>query len=270
MSDVAPDAGQVEETPAEVGQGVEAPSEGQGEEVSPFFEYEHDDGEVMRFQSPDELKSHFRDGLLRHSDYTRKTQELAEQRKQFEEERKRHEAERTASLTAYSTWSKIDERYKKDPVFRQALQNAMRQGRGGNQNLEAMLQQRISPMQKELEQFKKQRQEEERRRKEAEEEEKAFSLLEKSYEDFDRESIRKEVQRLQQLPPGDSTRALYELLYHSMKGRVTPAQMEKQIAERQRRNSSVKPPMSSSNAKPKTQKGFSNFREALQAAQKDG
>lgn len=272
MSDMAPEQGQAEQGPVDSGQAVDAPvSDGQGVEDSPFFEYEHDDGEVMKFGSPDELKSHFRDGLLRHSDYTKKTQELAEQRKKFDSERQRWEAERTANLQAYSKWSKIDDRFRKDPKFRQALTNAMRQDQqqGGNSNVDALLQQRLGPIQQKIQQWERQQQEEQRKRQDQEETEKAFSLLEKNYEDFDRQAVQNEIQRLQQLPPGDSTRALYELLHLAMKGRVTPAQMEKQIAQRQRRNSTVKPPMSTSNASGKKQRDFTNAREAAEAAMRD-
>jgi hypothetical protein len=274
MSEMAPEQGQAAEGPVDDGQAFEtsgAPEEGQGTEVeeSPFFTYEHDDGEVYNFKSPDELKSHFRDGLLRHSDYTRKTQELANERKKFEQERERHNAEKTASLQAYSQWSKIDQKYKSDPAFRQALQEAYRKSQNGNGNLDSVIQQKLAPVEKKLSEWERQREKEQRKRQEQEEQEKAFSLLEKSIDGFERKAVQDELKRLQQLPPGESTRALFELLHYAMKGRVTPAEMEKQFAERQRRNSQARPPMSPSGASPRSQKTFKNFREAREAALKD-
>lgn len=45
-----------------------------------FLEWEAPDKEVMRFSSPDELKSYLRDSTLRQRDYTTKTQSLAKER----------------------------------------------------------------------------------------------------------------------------------------------------------------------------------------------
>lgn len=259
--EMAPEQGQAE-APVESGQG-----QGDIQSQSPFFSHTYDDGEVVEFTSPEELTRHFRDGTLRHSDYTKKTQGLAEERKKFESERERHNAERAAELQAYSKWKTIDDRYRTDSVFRTAMQKALRNN-DPNAAMKSMLQQELSPLQKKLDEYERQRAEDQRKQEEAEENERAFTLLQKAYTDFDRNAVEAEINRLRQTPDGDSARALFELVYHALKGRVTPGQMERSITERVKRNSNAKPPIPPTSANGTTQKEFANLREAAAEAEK--
>lgn len=269
MSDfdqAAPDLGQGgDEGPVDSGQAMQGGEQPQ----SSFLSYEHDDGEVMEWKSPDEVKKYLREGTLRHGDYTKKTQEVAQQRKQFEQERKQWEAERAAHLQTVSQYMDWDKKLKSNPSLRQAIQQAMRQNQRQGKDVDSLLEERLGPVQQKLQEFEKRQQEEAQRKQEQQEQERAFGLLEKSYEDFDRNAIQKAVDKLQQTPPGDSMRALYELVHLAEKGRVTPGQLEKQIAERERRNRSTRAPMSSGSADVKPAKSFATFEEAAAEARKN-
>jgi len=75
------DSGQVADTP-DTGQGDASPADGgQSAQDEPVYVYTDDEGKGY---TAEEIKE-WRDGHLRQSDYTRKTQELAEQRRELDE-----------------------------------------------------------------------------------------------------------------------------------------------------------------------------------------
>ena len=55
----------------------------QPEAQEAFFDMSFDDGETVSFRDKDELAKWVKDSALRQKDYTKKTQSVAEQRRQF-------------------------------------------------------------------------------------------------------------------------------------------------------------------------------------------
>ena len=185
------------------------------ESESYFHSYKHDDGEEIKFKTPDDLSRYLRDGTLRHKDYTKKTQEVAELRKQIEKERETSRTESTAAMKAYGQWKDVDEWLRKNP---RVVEIIRREGGPIAQQLEqAQAQQSSVPdeVKTQLEEL--------RQWKEAQEAEAKiqshYEALKGQYEDFDEESVAELYRQLDEAPEGEETRALLELLYYASKGK---------------------------------------------------
>lgn len=197
---------------------VSVPAASQASE-SHFHKWKSDDGEEHVFKSPDELDRFIREGTLRHKDYTKKTQELAEQRKQSEAERKRIEEQLTTASGMESKWKPIDEWLTRTPQGRAAYQYITTQMKGNIppdailEQSRASIEESINPLKSELEEIKKWR--------EAQEQEKQFSstmaALKERYPDMDEESVKTLYKQLDEAPEGDETRALLELIIKASK-----------------------------------------------------
>lgn len=249
----------VEETPVDTGQAAAE------EQSDPFFSYAFEDGEERKFTSPDELKGFIRDGVLRHSDYTKKTQSVAEERKKLEADRQRYDAEYSQMLQMKQEHDKIQQYLSKlPPQAYQALKQQIAQAQQGNQKGDP----RVDKLMEEFEADKKARQEREQAETERQQREAAFSELEKQYQDFNRDEVLQLAKALEEAPPGGQMRALMELLYHANRGKKTPAQIERDMAQNFARKKNLKTPISGG-GKPPSNPGsaqYNNTDEALQAA----
>lgn len=254
-----PDVGQGESSaPEDVGQAVEEPQ--------PFFQYQHDDGEELIFHDPDELKRHFREGLLRHKDYTKKTQELSEQRKQFESERQQKEAEWSQYLQMKQQIDKYDQFLKQNPQIAQELRQRMA-GKQGQGNMPPQLQKEIEELKQWKEEREKRDQEMQSREQRRAAQEKAHEILSGQYPDYDRKAVESLVQQLEQTPPGDEERAYLELLHLAAKGRQRPAELEEKVSQRLQKKQNSHSPMPSGSSAPKGGKrSFKSLDEAAKAA----
>jgi len=177
-----------------------------------FHSYKHDDGEEFHFKTPDDLNKYIRDGTLRHKDYTKKTQETAELRKQIEKEREQSRAETTAAMKAYGQWKDVDDWLRKNPGYVEQIKRL-----GGPVNLQAPEQtpKADDPVMKELEDLKKWRQEQEAEAKFQQH----FEAVKSQYEDFDEDAVSELYKALDEAPEGEETRALLEMLYYASKGK---------------------------------------------------
>lgn len=277
MLDNSPEAAP-ETTAAEMPETSDTPDIGQGEssvpdagqaeeEQQPFFKYQHDDGEEMVFHDPDELKRHFREGLLRHKDYTKKTQELSQQRKQFEAERQQKEAEWGQYLQMKQQIDKYDQFLKQNPQIAQELKQKMAGKQQGQGNVPPELRKELD----ELKQFKEQRekrdQEMQSREKRRSAQEKAHEVLSGQYPDYDRKAVEGLVQQLEQTPPGDEERAYLELLHLAARGRQRPADLEEKVSQRLQKKKSSHSPMPSGSSAPKGgTRSYKSLDEAAKAA----
>lgn len=217
------------------GQGVipEEPS-GQGDEPPEeyFYEFETPDGEeVHKFSSPDDVGNFMREHFLRHSDYTRKTQEVAEQRRQqellreqFENDRKQFHSQRDEWNSRSEQLKKYDDFLKKNPHVEQKLKEQLGELTDDDleRKMETLFQQKYG---KELEAMKaRERQEQLRQQREA-----AEKNLAGKYKDFNVDVVNKAYEALQQ---GDLT-TLMEVLYFSEIGRKSIPELEQKILEDQ-------------------------------------
>ena len=249
------------------GQGLEPDADTQVvEPVEPFYSYESDDGEKTAFKDTKELSEYIRSSTLRHSDYTRKTQEVAKQRELNETNQAKYDAEYTTFLTQKQEHDKLEEQLKALPaeVYSRLKQGISNQPRHQARDPE------VEKMLKDYETDKKDRQEEKRLSEENTMRDKAFEVLAKKYNDFDKESIMKKVQELEQTAPGDSMRQFMELMYFAGKGQTSPAELERTLAEGLKRKSEISTPMGGTVGAPdKGSPGFNTINEGYEAAIKD-
>lgn len=217
----------IENTPADestdTGVGATAPEPAQQVSNEPFFQMDFGRGDVRSFKTKEELMEAMRDlhgGSLRREDYTRKTQELAEQRKQFEKERE--------SIKKYNDF------LKNNPHVRNKLDQYLKQGTTGDVAVDkarAYADEVKSEIQKEMEElksWKSQREREERQQK-------AIQALKQKYQNFSEDNVRKLMSSFDANDPV----AIMELFHHAFQGqnmgptqqaRMAQAQQQKQQA----------------------------------------
>lgn len=190
---------------------VAAPAE------EPFLIYDrHEDPKYHKtFTTKDEALDYIHNGTLRFDDYTRKTQELAEERKKHESDRAKFDAEYTAFLPQKTEYDKISEFLGSLPdAERKALEGRIRSSRIDPQTKEAL--DRVKKLEEAEKQREKDRQKEEALRKSKELEDKANSFLLQRYPDYDVTSIDSELQRFREIPETEQITALRELIYKAL------------------------------------------------------
>lgn len=244
----------------DTGQGeITAPEEGQAE---PLYQYHFEDEDEPRiFATKDELDKFFRDHALRHRDYTKKTQSVAEQRKAIERERQKFDTEYQSFLQAKSRIDKYQEFLKQNPHVEKQLAQLMKQPRPQGDP-------RYDELKKELDSFKQERETEKQRQEREQAKEKAFELMSGRYQDFNRKEVEAMLEEFRETPPGGEAERLIELLYYANKGRKSPAQIEQEVAQRAEREKSAHTPMSPGKAGSGEPKTFSSIEEAWEAATK--
>lgn len=228
-------------TPAE-GQGVvETPVEGQSQA---FFEYEYpekDETGAFRkevFKSPEELKKAWRESYLRQSDYTRKTQDLANMRKESEKRRTDLEDQFKAFNERKSRYDKWDEVLGKRPDVQRQLEqmaSSLPSPEIAYERATGYMDEKSGELLKRLEAL-------ENRGKQQEEErelQSVFEAMRGRHEDFDETEVR---ELLEYLSDG-KTEPLVEMMHWASRGRKTPAELEQKMlrAQQQKRAAGLMP-----------------------------
>lgn len=252
------DQSPVEDTSVtDAGQGEATAPEGQAE---PFFSYEHDDGEVLQWNSPDEVKKYIREGTLRHRDYTKKTQELSEHRKAIEAQRQKFDTEYQNFLQLKTQYDKYDQFLKQNPNIINELKQRMSQPKT---ELPPELQEKLAK----IDEFEKKMQQEQTAKQRQAALEKAHEALSKEYSDYNKDSVAKLMQELEETPPGDEQRRYLELLYLASRGRENPAKIERRVAENLANKQRAHTPMGATAGAPSGKgRSFKDSNEALNAA----
>jgi hypothetical protein len=188
----------------------------------PFFSYKYADGKEEVYRSKDELAKAYRDSFLRQSDYTRKTQEVAQTKKQIEEERKQHEEEKKQFSKMKQQYDEWDRLLKTRPDLYSQLErvasappdpsSVFDRSKGYVDEKYQTLEQQFTEMKAQLEK--------DRTQKELND---IFTKFHSKYEDFDEGPI---MERLEFLANGE-TEPLIDALYWAAKGQMTPAQEAK-------------------------------------------
>jgi len=225
--------------------------EGQGAEgaletgqPSAFFEYEYpekdESGNFRKevFKSPEELKKAWRESYLRQSDYTRKTQDLANMRKELEKHRGGLEDQLKAFNERKSRYDKWDEALGKRPDIQRQLEQMAKSAATPDIAYERATGYVDEKSQEILERLEAL----EGRGKQQEEERELlgiFEAMEGKHEDFDRTEVR---ELLEYLSDGRSE-PLVEMLHWASKGRKTPAELEQKMlrAQQQKRAAGLTP-----------------------------
>ena len=191
----------------------------------PVFEYTYADGKKEVYNTKDDLTKAWRDSFLRHSDYTRKTQEHANERKKFDEERKKFQDEMKAfqeSKKRYDNWDQI---LKTRPDIYQQLERSAMQPASPEalfQRTQGLVEESLNPYEERIGKLEKML-EQQRTDKEIDE---VVSKLSSEYPDFERDSI---MEALESIADG-KTEPLFRMLYFANKGR-TPLQAEEKVVQ---------------------------------------
>ena len=225
LDSVADDGGAVDQVTGGDDQG----STGGAEELPEFQPFTWEDGdEKFTFSRRAELSAFLSRRTKERQEAMRRAQERAQH---FEKRSTELTAKEQAMQQAYAKWQRIDEAMSKNPQVAERIQKAFEEARRtpGSPDLDKILEERLKPVQEKLskyEEAEQQRQQEATRRQ-------VLEALRGDYEDFDESMVAGEINRLQSIgdDPIAQQRALYELVYHAMKGKQTPAQVEKKFAE---------------------------------------
>lgn len=230
-------------------------------EQQPFFTLEDAKGKQQHFYNQDELKKYFQDAGMMRSDYNRKTQSLAEQRKAFEAERDRMMQEINDKKQRYDRY---DQFLRENPHVAQQLKKLVDEAKSGggaaSMKNNAMLNQLKEELEGKISELDSWRQEQEFNRLQ----EGVMSKMESRYEDFDRSEI---GSMLEDLNP-NSLEQVVELLYHAARGKTKGAQLVERVqrSKQARRGSRVLPGGSSP---PSGERQFGSLEEAKEAAMQE-
>ncbi len=226
---------------------VDLPDEGQGSQkaVDYFFSTKipGDEGdEDLHFKDPDELTNWMKENYLRRSDYTKKTQAIADDRRQYDADRVILAQQMTDLDSRRKSLEDLEKRLNEmnnflgqNPAIYREIEQKMREmkDRGGingqdvSEIIERMFEEKYGPR---IQQFEsKMREQETAERRSA-----VLAKLKEQYPDFDEKSIDEEFNKLKEA--GDMG-ALYEILYHSLRGRnADPVKIEQGVLEKIEKN----------------------------------
>lgn len=250
----------------EIGQaGVSAPIPNSNvavENAEPFYVYKGPKGEEA-YKSRDELDKFMREHALRQSDYTRKTQEVSNYRKQFDQERSKFGEEQKAFMEAKKRYDQWDHTLRTRPDIYQQLERLAQSPADpatvfdrSKEYADGKTQELVAR----LEAIEKERAEE-RTNKEMED---IFGKMQEKYPDFNRDQILEWIDTLKD----GKTEPLIEALYHANKGKMSPFETEKRVTEKLQKKASAGL-VPGKGVAPGGKPNFKNFDEAAQAAIRD-
>ena len=259
----APLTGQGDNTPAAAAQTAIADTVS-GNNSGAYFEDVLPDGSKKVFKTRDELAKEWKNSYLRQSDYTKKTQEIAQTRKQIEEERKKFSDEQKAFLEGKKRYDDWDKLLKTRPDIYQQLERAATSPPDPSVAYERAREYAdgsVGELKKELEAIKSQL-DAERTKKEMDSE---IASLKEKYPDFDETEV---MSRLEYLSDG-KTGPLLELLHWAVKGQKSPAQIEQKITDNLKKKSQAGMVPSSGAGTTTSNRNYKNTDEAREAAMRE-
>lgn len=201
-------------------------------EEKPFFSWKADDGEERVFKKPAELADFLRHSGMRKKDYDAALGKLTERGKYLDELERKYQTESVTAQEMAQKWKPIDELMVKNPEFSKEVKAAYERMVKGRQSdpstvVEQMLQEKLKPYEEKFSELERDKQERAaRERREA-----AIERLKGKYEDLDPGIFDQEFKRLEEIPEEARDEALLELIYHSVRGRETPAAIERKMAQ---------------------------------------
>ena len=202
------------------GQGGEPPAPqlgGQGAE--PFFAL--DDG--TSFSTKEEMAKAWKESGMMRSDYTQKTQGLAEERKKFEHGMEDFRRRQKENDDKSGEFKQFDRFVREHPDVYEELKSRVSLGstpQTFQKNLEKMIEEKYGTKLQEIEQWKQQ-QEMERNLQDT------FKNLKGKHEDLDEDELRNAMTEL----ADQGMEGLMETLYFAKKGRTDPIAMEQRAAQ---------------------------------------
>lgn len=192
-----------------------------GQVEKPFYQYES-----QAFKTPDELSNFIKSGTMMHSDYTKKTQTLAEERKRYENERAEHNRQYSEWDKKIDLYKKADELFKANPRAFQQVQQMIKQGASGSdvqEIVEKAIEEKVGPKLSEFEKYQKTQQAKAER-------DRYFGELKGKYQDFDEKSVQSLYDEL--MGEGSNMGTLAEMLYFAHKGKgLDPAKAKQEVID---------------------------------------
>lgn len=202
-----------------------------------FFELDFEDGEKVAFKSKDELAKWAKESALRQKDYTKKTQSVAEQRRQFEAQQSEHKTRVEKELEAVKQLKEKYDRYeaafKKRPQILQQLDRMVSQPASPDeifQRSQGYADEKYKTLESELESLKAERQREQLERQRDD----VYSRLGQRYPDFDKEQVNEVLSQLEE----NNLEPLLELAYKA--SRFNPEGAEAKVLEKLQRKQGAK------------------------------
>ncbi len=257
MSDVSsavPDQGQAAAAPASAGQATSG--------WTPIS-YKGPDGKDVSFATREDFEKEMRDSHFRMQDYTRKTQTLAEFRKQVEKQqadfgKQKEDLERKAR-----EYSDFDWLIKSRPDVYAQLQKLSKQPASPEayyEKAQSYADEQTGTLKKELEELRQQMEEDRLQRQRIE----MLTRLRGEYPDYPDDNTVNGT--LEKLGSGNLEEVL-RFIYFANKGQSNPLEAEKRIAEAQKDKKGVKL-MPSGGSAPSEKKAFKNLDEAAAEGKK--
>lgn len=246
-SQAAPVQGQAAAAP--VGSGQASPG------WSPIS-YKGSDGKDVSFATRDDFEKEMRDSHFRMQDYTKKTQTLAEFRKQVEKEKSEFQKQREDLERKAREYTDFDWLIKNRPDVYKQLQSLSQKPASPDvfyEQSKSYADEQSQAVKKELEELRSQMEEDRLQRQRGE----LVGRLRGEYQDFPDDNTLNSM--LEELGSGDLEKLL-RFAYDAHRGR-NPQAVEKRLAEAQKDKRGLKL-MPSSGSAPDTSKKFKNLDEA--------
>ena len=185
---------------------------------------ESGDDEVLNFKDSKELDDKFLENYLRQSDYTKKTQSLAEQRKQFEAKEASFSERETALMRMQNQSSKYQELIEALPEAQ--FQKLLQEVQGKSVGPETEESKRLKAVEARFQTEDREKASAERKTKQTDRFNAKGRYLKTQYSDYDHEAIMKDYEALMNAPEEMVEQSVLELLYNASKGKgavPTPA-----------------------------------------------
>lgn len=219
-----------------------------GQVEEPFFKYED-----QTFKTQDDLSKYIREGTLRQSDYTKKTQSHADAVRKFENDRAQHLRERTEWEKKNDKYMQFDSMLRSNPAALRLMDVILRQSPSGEDAQDMMkkyVDETYGPKFEELEKAEK-------LRRANEERDQHFAELQKEFPDLNREQIQKDFDELMQ----GSMRDMMRVLHFAGKGRsLKPEEIKAAVVEDLAAKKNAKIPSSKGAAPPAGGEGAKSFK----------
>jgi len=243
MSDISPEG----QAPQEVGQSISDPTpepapQGQVESFMSFSA----NGQDHDFKTRDEAEKYYTDSTLRHDDYTKKTQVLADKTRAHEQREKDLESQLSSFMTMKSEYDKYSQFLQQRPDVLARIKSEMKDPRLNMDHVEQRVIEQNKGIQEEFKALKDKMEADEQARSSEANRQSAYKNLGGKYQDFDQESINQmiaEIESFSSLPPEQAMQNFAEILYHAQKGRSTPEQIAERMQRAETKNHSKTVPM---------------------------
>jgi vacuolar-type H+-ATPase subunit I/STV1 len=204
-------------------QGVAAPVTDAGQAA--FYEFVKPDGSKESYSTKEELDKAYRDSFLRQSDYTRKTQTVAQMQKAIKDREAKLEKMQEELERKSKEFQDYDRLVSSRPDLYKYLQTQLTRPASPDvayERAQKYSDEKYETLQKDLEEIKSQMLEQQL----AKQRDGLYESLSKEYPDFDRA---KADEILEQLGSGDLA-TIVRVAHHAARGMASPAKVEEKLA----------------------------------------